>query len=146
MISGSYRINPTPEKAQTNNEFGPFRAYCDQETAGGGWVVVLRRFDGFVNFNRKWNLYADGFGSMTGEFWFGLRKLWQLFGEVAVNIRFDFETENGTKTYAEYSGCTVEAHSSRYMLRVGQFIGKTLRNKIQLSRERTPSGIEKSVR
>ena len=49
--------------------------YCDGATAGGGWLVVQRRQDGSVDFNRGWVDYEDGFGSLTGEFWYGLRPL-----------------------------------------------------------------------
>ena len=45
--------------------------YCDGVTAGGGWLVVQRRHDGSVDFNRGWIDYEDGFGSLTGEFWYG---------------------------------------------------------------------------
>ena len=49
------------------------RVYCDTTSGGGGWLVVQRRQDGSVDFNRDWIDYEDGFGSLTGEFWFGLR-------------------------------------------------------------------------
>lgn len=124
-VTGSYRLNPTPEQEAVNDEMGPFRAYCDQKTAGGGWTVVMRRLDGFVNFHRRWNSYANGFGSISGEFWFGLIKMRQLCYDVPLNIRFDFDAENGAKPYAEYSHCQIDTWGTSYTLRVGKFIGKT---------------------
>ena len=44
-------------------------AYCDTTNGGGGWLVVQRRQDGSVDFNRNWVEYEDGFGKLTGEFW-----------------------------------------------------------------------------
>ena len=46
--------------------------YCDAVTDRGGWLVVQRRQDGSVDFNRGWVEYEEGFGSLTGELWYGL--------------------------------------------------------------------------
>lgn len=126
MESGSYRVHPTPDLAQENDEMGPFRAYCDQKTAGGGWTVIMRRFDGFVNFFRRYFPYVEGFGSISGEFWIGLKKLWQLCGQFPVNLRFDFEAEDGVLIYAEYSDCSIGDWTTKYKLIVGKFIGKMI--------------------
>lgn len=126
MESGSYRVHPTPDLAQENDEMGPFRAYCDQETAGGGWTVIMRRLDGFVNFFRRYFPYVEGFGSISGEFWIGLKKLWQLCGQFPVNLRFDFEAEDGVLIYAEYSDCSIGDWTTKYKLIVGKFIGKMI--------------------
>ena len=41
----------------------PFDVYCDQTRAGGGWTVIQKRLNGFVDFNRSWVDYKDGFGN-----------------------------------------------------------------------------------
>ena len=51
------------------------QGYCDTNSAGGGWLVIQRREDGSEDFHRNWVEYEDGFGSLTGEFWYGLRAL-----------------------------------------------------------------------
>ena len=77
--------------------------YCDGVTAGGGWLVVQRRQDGSVDFNRGWVDYEDGFGSLTGELWYGLRPLHCLTNQGQWEMRIDFTLTDGTKSYLSYS-------------------------------------------
>ena len=65
--SGVYTINP--------DKRGAFKVYCDQVTAGGGWTVIQKRFDGAVDFYRGWHDYKVGFGNKNGEYWLGLDKI-----------------------------------------------------------------------
>ena len=39
------------------------RVYCDTISGGGGWLVIQRRKDGSVDFNKDWKNYEDGFGA-----------------------------------------------------------------------------------
>ena len=71
---------------------------CDAVTDGGGWLVVQRRQDGSVDFNRGWVDYEEGFGSLTGEFWYGLRPLHCLTNQGQWQLRIDFTFTNGTKS------------------------------------------------
>ncbi len=65
--SGIYTINP--------NESLSIDAYCDMDTDGGGWIVFQKRFNGSVDFHQNWDKYTDGFGSLGGEFFWGLTNL-----------------------------------------------------------------------
>lgn len=60
---GIYHIKLPEEKA--------FKAPCHESRR----MVIQRRMDGSVNFNRSWREYKDGFGNLTGEFFIGLEKL-----------------------------------------------------------------------
>ena len=68
-----YKHNVYTIKNVCGNCLAVQKGYCDTITAGGGWLVIQRRQDGSVDFNRDWVDYEDGFGSLTGEFWYGLR-------------------------------------------------------------------------
>ncbi|KAM7361902.1 angiopoietin-related protein 1-like [Cochliomyia hominivorax] len=55
-----------------------FLVECDVKTEDGGWLLVQRREDGSVDFNRNWTEYQTGFGRIDGEFFIGLDKLYAL--------------------------------------------------------------------
>ena len=97
--------------------------YCDSVTAGGGWLVVQRRQDGSVDFNKNWVDYEDGFGSLTGEFWYGLRPLHCLTNQGQWEMRIDFTLTDGTKSYLSYSSFRVGPASSNYQLSVSGYKG-----------------------
>ena len=99
--------------------------YCDAVTDGGGWLVVQRRQDGSVNFNRGWVEYEEGFGSLTGELWYGLRPLHCLTNQGQWQLRIDFTFANGTKSYLSYKSFSVGPANSQYQLSITRFTGVT---------------------
>ena len=99
--------------------------YCDAVSDGGGWLVVQRRQDGSVDFNRGWVEYEEGFGSLTGEFWYGLRPLHCLTNQGQWKLRIDFTFTNGTKSYLSYNNFAVGPANSQYQLSISGFTGTT---------------------
>ena len=99
--------------------------YCDAVTDGGGWLVVQRRQDGSVDFNRGWVDYKEGFGSLTGEFWYGLHPLHCLTNQGQWQLRIDFTFTNGTKSYLSYKSFSVGPANSQYQLNISGFTGIT---------------------
>ena len=78
--------------------------YCDMETDGGGWIVIQRRQDGSVDFNRNWAEYRDGFGDLSGEFWFGNENISMVAGSTEPwQLRVDLENMAGEKAPSVYS-------------------------------------------
>ena len=65
------------------------------EADEGGWVMIMRRFNGSVDFNRTLEEYEFGFGDITGEFWYGLKNIHCLASREAVELRI--EIGNGTE-------------------------------------------------
>ena len=44
---------------------------CDIVIDHGGWIVIQRRTSGDVDFYRGWKEHKNGFGDLSGDFWFG---------------------------------------------------------------------------
>ena len=100
--------------------------YCDTITDGGGWLVVQRRMSsGSENFHRNWNDYEMGFGSLTGELWYGLRALHCLTSSGNWELRIDFTFRNGTKSYMHYNHFRVGPAFDNYRLSISGFTGIT---------------------
>lgn len=97
--------------------------YCDAATDGGGWLVVQRRQDGSVDFNRNWAEYEEGFGSLEDEFWYGLRPLHCLTNQGQWQLRIDFTFSNGTKSYLFYDKFAVGPASGKYELTMSKARG-----------------------
>ena len=100
-------------------------AYCDNCNGEGGWLVAQRRQDGSVDFNRTWLEYEDGFGKLTGEFWYGLRALHCLTGQGGWEMRMDIKLANGTNIFLQYEQFKVASAKDKYKLTVGGFQGTT---------------------
>ena len=87
--------------------------------------MVQRRQDGSVDFNRGWVEYEEGFGSLTGELWYGLRPLHCLTNQGQWQLRIDFTFTNGTKSYLSYKSFSVGPANSQYQLNISGFTGVT---------------------
>ena len=116
--SGIYLIENFCGKDCINAE-----AYCDTSSGGGGWLVVQRRQDGSVDFNRTWLEYEDGFGKLTGEFWYGLKALHCLTGQGGWGMRMEVTLTNGTNIFLQYEQFKVASAKDKYKLTVGGFQG-----------------------
>ena len=119
------------------------RVFCDMTTAGGGWLVILRRLkewpaigDNSHYFERYYNLnqdgdYQKGFGSLDQNFWFGLNKLYKLTtrSKVFAQARFEFTAKDtGIEYWVEYDTFAVGPRTSHYNLTIGNYIGGNLPN------------------
>ena len=95
--------------------------YCDGVSDGGGWLVVQRRQDGSVDFDRSWVEYEEGFGDLDGNFWYRLRPLHCLTNQGQWQLRIDFTFTNGTKSYLFYDKFAVGPASGQYVLSISGF-------------------------
>ena len=99
------------------------QGYCDAKSDGGGWLVVQRRKDGSVSFDRGWVEYEEGFGDLNGEFWYGLQPLHCLTSQGQWELRIDLTHTNGTKTYLHYKQFAIGSASDNYPLQISQYKG-----------------------
>ena len=114
--SGLYNIQP-------NNTNSSFNVYCDMETDGGGWTVLLKRQDGSVDFYRNWADYKRGFGNLEGEHWLGLDNMYLLTHQSSdpPQLRVDLADWEGNTAFAKYNQFSVGDEDSDYTLSVSEY-------------------------
>lgn len=112
--SGVYTIYPLDQR------FG-ISVYCDVDTQGGPWTVILRRVDGSENFYRPWEQYVRGFGDVRGEYWLGLEFIHKITHNSKQKLRVEMEDFEGSKTSATYSHFSVGGDCDGYRLSVSGF-------------------------
>ena len=117
-ISGVYKIDP--------DGLGTFDVFCDQKTAGGGWVVFQKRRNARVDFFRGWDDYKRGFGNLNDNFWLGLDKIHRLTTSGSYKLRVDLEDVPGNTAFAEYSSFAVMSEKAKYQLSLGRYSGTLL--------------------
>jgi len=104
----------------------PVQVPCEFVTAGGGWTVIQRRYDGALDFSKKtFKEYAVGFSDGTKNFWLGNDNIADLvnFGSKIYELRF--ELGDGTKVEtATYNNFKIGGADTKYLLQsVGSFMG-----------------------
>lgn len=115
--SGQYWLQP-------NDDEDPFKGFCEQETFGGGWLVIQHRFDGSEDFYGNWHDYKVGFGKLDGEFWLGLEMVHRLTKDKPHFLVVELETFDGTYGYALYDKFQIGSEAEKYSLKnLGEFNG-----------------------
>ncbi|XP_062290380.1 tenascin-like isoform X3 [Scomber scombrus] len=114
--SGLHQIYVGGEESQ------PIQVYCDMTTDGGGWIVLLRRQNGKLDFYRNWKNYTAGFGNMNDEFWLGLSNLHKITSSGHYEMRVDLR-DQGESVYAQYDKLTIAEPRTRYKMYIGGYSG-----------------------
>ncbi|KYO24829.1 fibroleukin-like [Alligator mississippiensis] len=114
--NGIYTIQPIPLRQ-------PFEAYCDMVTDGGGWTVFQRRQDGSLDFNRTWQEYCLGFGSLQGEHWLGNEQLHGLTHLGQHTLRVELEDWYGVQRHAIYLKFKIASEANKYRLTAREYQG-----------------------
>uniref|UniRef100_A0A182JWK8 Fibrinogen C-terminal domain-containing protein n=1 Tax=Anopheles christyi TaxID=43041 RepID=A0A182JWK8_9DIPT len=91
---------------------------------GGGWLVIQQRYDGLLSFQRSWNAYRDGFGSVLREFWIGLQRVHRMTSARTHELVVELEDFSGNYVYARYREFEVGCGKDLYPLKkVGGYTG-----------------------
>ena len=125
-ISGPYELFHTCESRPLNFGMSKIYASCDMEADEGGWVVLMRRHNGSVDFNRTLEEYEFGFGDITGEFWYGLKNIHCLTNREPMELRI--ELGNGTEPLIVWEYQTFRVATGPYYaltIGVGKGVGDT---------------------
>ncbi|XP_034473997.1 ficolin-1-like [Drosophila innubila] len=94
----------------------PFKVACDAETQGGGWMIILRRIDGSVDFYRNWSDYKEGFGDLNGEFFLGLDKIHALTTDSNQELLVVLEDFEGNEVFETYEEFAIGNEDRKYVL------------------------------
>ena len=107
--------------ATTTFSSSTLHSYCDMTTDEGKWTLIQRRIDATVNFNRTWAEYVQGFGDISGEFWYGLERIHCLTTREAVDLRIELGYSNETEPTLvyEYKQFSIGNAQSNYQLLIG---------------------------
>ncbi|CAH0703442.1 unnamed protein product [Spodoptera exigua] len=96
----------------------PFDTWCVN-----GSTLIQRRYNGSVEFNRKFSEYVHGFGDPSSEYWLGLESMHRLTADNCSSMRIDMSDIYGGFWYAEYEHFYIGSADSGYTLEVGGFKG-----------------------
>lgn len=92
--------------------------HCDMETDGGGWIVIQRRNASInrVDFFRNSIDYENGFGDLDGEFWIGLKKIYELTNQQDMKLKLSvWNYTNNALTY-NYQNFAIDGPRYHYRL------------------------------
>nr|XP_022301973.1 techylectin-5A-like [Crassostrea virginica] len=98
-------------------------AFCDQNTDGGGWTIIQKRFDGVENFYRDWNDYKYGFGNKTGEYWLGNQIIYEIVQQGVYELRIDLTDFDNETRYALYKKFYIDDETNGYRLHLEGYEG-----------------------
>ncbi|KAM8715985.1 hypothetical protein ACLKA7_002946 [Drosophila subpalustris] len=89
---------------------------CEGEIAEPGWIVIQRRTNDNLDFNRGWKEYENGFGNISGSFFIGLKKLHNLTSMMPHELYIHLESLSGEIRYANYNHFEIGNGSTNYKL------------------------------
>lgn len=96
--------------------FESFSVLCNSKIAGPGWTVIQQRIHGKEDFYRDWESYKSGFGSLSGDFFLGLEKIYRLTHDQPHELYMHMERFNGESIFARYNHFAIAGEENKYNL------------------------------
>ncbi|XP_061176959.1 fibrinogen C domain-containing protein 1-B-like [Saccostrea echinata] len=97
--------------------------FCDMTTDGGGWTTIQKRVDGNLDFYRTWNVYKEGFGNASKNYWIGNDAIHALTKDQDQELRLDLRSHNGEEAYAVYTTFYIGDENNKYTITVSGYNG-----------------------
>ena len=83
-----------------------------------GWIIIQRRVDASVSFERSWDEYATGFGDTDCNFWLGLDTIHDLTTVQPMRLQIDVVPYNYPEASIPYQQFHVGDAASDYLLTI----------------------------
>ena len=83
-----------------------------------GWIIIQRRVDASVLFEKSWNEYVAGFGDVDGNFWLGLEVIHDLTTAQPMSLQIDVVLCNTSSVSIPYQQIHVDDAASDYLLTI----------------------------
>ncbi|XP_048340242.1 fibrinogen-like protein 1-like protein [Sphaerodactylus townsendi] len=114
---GIYIIQPAKE---------PIGVYCHMKD--GGWTVIQHiTANSTVDFDRTWQDYKYGFGSLKDNYWLGNEYMHQLTSSsILYTLRVKLVDLNAEIKWGEYEPFRIEDEASQYRIRLGLYKGNAV--------------------
>ena len=98
----------------------PFRVYCAMDK--DGWTRILYRNNYNSYFNRIWQDYKKGFGSVEKNYWMGFDNIRKLIGNQRMELRIDMYNVSYQNYYLIFDNFLIDLEENSYALTLGQKI------------------------
>ena len=82
------------------------------------WIIIQRRVDASVSFDKSWDEYAAGFGDVAGNFWLGLEAIHNLTAAQPMSLQIDVVLCNTSSVSIPYQQFHVGDAAFDYLLTI----------------------------
>ena len=100
------------------NNFQTFNLVIISVQEEDGWIIIQRRVDASVSFEKSWDEYAAGFGDVDGNFWLGLEAIHEITEAQPMSLQIDVVPFNIPAVSIPYPYFHVGGAASEYLLNI----------------------------